>query len=95
MFGYIENGTLGMAPESLGETGLKLPYVLLGNYASTFRPWLVKPYFRRQLTREERIWNYRISRGGRRVVENVFGILDLGSYWAQHCFDMRCVAQHA
>ena len=63
-----------LAPEPLGEGGPELHYFLLGNNALALMPWMVKPYNRRQLTREERIANYRISRG-RRVVENPFDIL--------------------
>ena len=71
----IENGTLGLPPpEPLGSGGPNLHYFLLGDDAFALMPWLVKPYSTCQLTREERIANYRISRG-RRVVENSFGIL--------------------
>ena len=71
----IEDGTLGLPPsELLGQGGPDLHYFLLGDNAFSLMPWTVKPYSRRQLTREERIANYRISRGGR-VVENAFGIL--------------------
>ena len=77
----IEDDTLGLpAPEALGEGGIDLHYILPLDHAFALMPWMVKPYSRRQLTREERIANYRISRGSR-VVANTFGILDIVYTW--------------
>lgn len=47
----------------------------------------MKPYAQRQMTKEQRIFNYRMSRG-RRIVENAFGIL------AQHWQILLTTMQH-
>ena len=46
-------------------------YFFLGDDTFKLMPWMEKPHSRRQLTREERIANYRICRL-RRVAENDF-----------------------
>ena len=61
----IDDGSIGFPDPSP---------ITLADDAFALKTWLMKPYGRRMLTREERIANYRISRG-RRVVENAFGIL--------------------
>lgn len=61
-------------PEEIAGSDNKLPFVLVGDDAFPLGPGLLKPFARRDLSYEQRIFNYRLSRA-RRVSENAFGIL--------------------
>lgn len=52
----------------------EMPYVFLGDEAFGLHENILKPYPRRNLTTEKKIFNYRLSRA-RRYVECAFGIL--------------------
>jgi hypothetical protein len=49
-------------PESSDVKGRKLPYVFIGDEALSLRKDALKPYNVKQLTRERKIFDYRLSR---------------------------------
>jgi hypothetical protein len=71
----FDDGSLGLPPPCPLPGGQEpVGYFLVGDEAFPLRPWLMKPVPSRNLTHDQRIYNYRLSRA-RRVVENAFGIL--------------------
>ncbi len=71
----LEAGTLGLPnPAPLPGDDRDMPYFIVADDAFALRSWLMKPFSKRFLTLDERIFNYRLSRA-RRIVENAFGIL--------------------
>ena len=61
------------APLHPGRTE-EVPYFIVGDDAFGLKPWLMKPYPFRSCTREQRIFNKRLSKA-RRMVECAFGHL--------------------
>ena len=71
----IDSGAINSPePEPLPHDDENIPYFLVGDDAFALRTSMMKPFSKRHLSREERIFNYRLSRS-RRVVENAFEIL--------------------
>ena len=71
----MDRGTLGIpAPDHLPNDDRYIPYYIIADDAFSLQTNLMKPFGQRNLSREKRIFNYRISRA-RRIVENAFGIL--------------------
>ena len=72
-FQKMSNGNY-LPPYCAKDKEVNLCPCLLGDSAFPFLPWLLKPYSGAILSKEERYFNYRLSRA-RMVVEGAFGLL--------------------
>lgn len=60
--------------KQLPNSNITIPYVVLADDVFPLSYNVMKPYPLKRITREEKIFNYRLSRG-RRMIESSFGIL--------------------
>ena len=75
LYEAIQEDNIGFPPpRPLANANQPFPFCIIADEAFALRPWLIKPYPKRNITRQKRIFNYRLCRA-RRVVENAFGIL--------------------
>lgn len=71
----LESKTLNIpCPTPIFQEEISLPYTIVADDAFPLKEYIQKPYSQIGLTKEKRIFNYRLSRA-RRIVENAFGIL--------------------
>lgn len=71
----LENGTLRLPASCKTDiSNGPLPYVFIGDEAFAMRDNFLKPFGQKELNKERRIFNYRLSRA-RRIIENTFGIM--------------------
>ncbi|XP_056016392.1 uncharacterized protein LOC130053332 isoform X2 [Ostrea edulis] len=71
----VEDGSINFPdPDPLSHDNMDIPYFLVGDDDFSLAKNMMKPYGQRDLSREQRILNYRLSRA-RRVSENAFGII--------------------
>ena len=61
-------------PQPRGIGNMQLPYTLLGDEIFPLNTWLMKPFPGKNLSHEQDVYNYRLSRS-RRTIENAFGVL--------------------
>ena len=71
---FEENRLNIPGPKPLPGSTKSIPYMLVADDAFPLKDYIQKPYSQIGLTKEKRIFNYRLSRA-RRIVENAFGIL--------------------
>ena len=71
----LEENSLNVPkPATLDDEKTTVPYVIVADDAFPLKSYIMKPFGSRNLSSEQRIFNYRLSRA-RRIVENAFGIL--------------------
>ncbi len=60
----FEDRTIGFPPEdALPKEDRPMPYFILRGDAFALKTWLMKPFSQRNMTDEQRIFNYRLSHG--------------------------------